>query len=244
MSNIPISENGARHGPFGVFAVDINGTVGDLFGMWHRTLPEAEQHLGQVRGHYGKNYIALSRVEHETRINEQQASGLVFKTGHDLLMDEFDQWLKENHLVRGVAAAALLGLIDKEFKSAVKKGLFKRQFMPNHDNLVGYPADLSLTQEQHEQFANEHTLNAHQVAEELGVTQKEFSEIKKRSDMAHSPELLGRTVPNDSGTASSYSRADIEKLRPAAEEIKAQRPKPSDDTNPTIKSQFPKAGNR
>lgn len=223
MTNTPTNENIAVRGLFGVFPVDPYGTVGDLFGVWHRTMATAEESLIQIRGHYGKNYTALSRVEHEKRINEQRAAGLTFKTGHDILMAEFDQWLKANHLLRGVDAAANLGVSDKEFKSIVKKGLVKPQMMPNHDNLAGYPANFSLTAEQYQMFANERTLNAHQVAEALGITQKDFNEIRRETNIAHSDQLLGHTVPGDSGTALLYSRADIENLRPAVEEAKAKR---------------------
>ena len=227
MSNVLVHEQGTVRGVFGVFPLDHAGTVGDLFGMWHHTLAEAEQHLQRIREHLGNNYTLLSKTEYNKRISEQQTAGLAFKTGHDRLMDDFDQWLKENHLVRGAAAAASIGLPDKEFKSGIKRGFIKRQTMPNHDNLVGYAADLGLTKEQREQLTNERSYNAHQVVEELGVTQKEFNEIKRRFDIAHSDELLGRTVPNDTGTAYLYSRADIQNFGPAAREVKANRTKPS-----------------
>ncbi|HLY26969.1 MAG TPA: hypothetical protein VKQ72_11560 [Aggregatilineales bacterium] len=227
MSSIPVSEKTTPRGVFGVFPVDPYGTVGDLVGMWHRTLPEAEQYLKLIRDHQGKNYITLSSAEHDKQTNQQQAAGLAFKTGHDLLMDQFDQWLKENHMVRGAGVAVKLGLSDKEFKSVVKRGLIERRSMPDHDNLVGYPADFTLTKEQHQQFINERTLNAHQLAEELGLNQKEFSEVRRRSNMAKSDEFLGRTIPNDSGTSPLYSRADVEKLRSIGEEVKAQGVKPA-----------------
>src|SRR5579859_3623494 len=227
MSNRSVSEKSALRGVFGVFPLDHEGTVGDLFGMWHHTLGEAEQHLSRITEHLGKNYTVMSKTEHEKRISEQQEAGLAFKTGHDRLMDEFDQWLKQNHLVRGAVAAVMMGLPDKEFKSGIKRGFIKRQTMPKHDNLVGYPATLSLTTEQREQLTNERTFNAHQVVEELGVTQKEFNEIKRRFDIAHSAELLGRTVPNDTGSAYLYSLADIQNLGPAAKEVKASRTKSS-----------------
>src|SRR5579859_4269760 len=227
MSNRSVSEKSALRGVFGVFPLDHEGTVGDLFGMWHHTLGEAEQHLSRITEHLGKNYTVMSKTEHEKRISEQQEAGLAFKTGHDRLMDEFDQWLKQNHLVRGAVAAVMMGLPDKEFKSGIKRGFIKRQSMPNHDNLVGYPADLVLSKEQHEQLMNERTFNARQVAEELGVTQKEYVEIKRQSDIANSDALLGRTVPNESGSAYLYSRADIQKLLPVAHEVKSNRPKPA-----------------
>src|SRR5262245_38842799 len=129
------------HGQFGVFSVDRFGTVGDLVGMWYHTLAQAERYLKRVKGQSSQNYTALSRAEHDKRIAEQQAAGLAFKTGHDLLMAEFDEWLKDNHLVRAAEAATRLELSDKEFKSVIKRGLIKRKSMPNHDNLIGFPAD-------------------------------------------------------------------------------------------------------
>lgn len=225
MSNMSISEQVAGRGPFGVFPIDRFGTIGDLFGVWHHTLAQAEQYLVWVTEHYGKNFTALSKVEHDTRRTAQQAAGLAFKTGHDLLMDEFDQWLRDNHLVRGTEAAARLGLSDTEFKTVLKRGWVKRQYMPDHDNLAGFPADVKLTNEQQQKFLNELTLSGHQVAQGLGVTPKEFSEIRRQSKIAHSTECLGRTIPNESATASLYSRADIEKLRPAGEAAIANRSK-------------------
>ena len=139
-------------------------------------------------------------------------------------MDEFDEWLKANHLVRTAQAAAMLDLSDNEFKCVIKRGFIKRIAMPNHDNLVSFPADLSLTKDQHQQLMNEGTLNAHQVAEELGVTQKEFNEVRRRSNVAHTDEILGRTIPNDTGISALYSRADVEKLRPVAVEVKVIKP--------------------
>src|SRR5215475_4341541 len=129
MSNSSIEQVGVRD-RFGVFPIDHYGTVGGLFGMWHHTMAEAEQYLALVVQHYGANYTVLSSMEHDTRIQEQQAAGHTFKTGHDLLMDKFDQWLRKKHLVRGAEAAAKTGLTDKEFKSFVKKGVFKPQYMP------------------------------------------------------------------------------------------------------------------
>ncbi len=227
MSIVPDGNNGSSRILFGVFPVDLNGTVGDLVGMWHRSLPEAEQHLKRVKDHQGENYITLSSTDYEKHVHEQRAAGLVFKTGHDLLMDEFDQWLKDNDLVRGATMAAKLGFTDKGFKSFVKKNLIKSTSMPDHDNLIGYPADFTLTTEQHRQFLNERSLNAHHVAEELGLTPKEFGEVKRRANIAHSDEILGRTIPNDSSTYPLYSRADIEKLRPVAAEVKARGIKPA-----------------
>ncbi|SRR5258706_8172716 len=224
MSNIPNIEQTTLRDLFGIIPIDPSGTVGGHVGIWHHTLAEAEHHLTRVREIYGKNYIVLSSAEHDTKIREQQASGRAFKTGHDFLMDEFDTWLKDNHLVRGSEAAAKIGLSEKEFKSVTKRGFIKRQHMPDHDNLIGFPADLSLTKEQRQQVTNEYTLNAQQVAEKLGISLKEFVQVKRQADIAHSAEILGRTVPSDSGTAYIYSRADIEKLRSATEEVKAKRP--------------------
>src|SRR5258708_8942344 len=141
MDNAPIRDKVSARSLFGVFLVDLQGPVGELVGRWHRTLTEAEQHLERVMCHQGEHYIALSNTDHERQIKQQETAGLVFKTGHDLLMDEFDEWLKQNDLVRGAAMAAKLGLSDKEFKSLVKKKIVKLQSMPDHDNLVGYPAD-------------------------------------------------------------------------------------------------------
>ena len=227
MSDVLAREKGTVRGVFGVFPRDHVGTVGDLFGMWHHTLAEAERHLLRIRDHVSSDFIVLRKTDYDQRINEQQALGLTFKTGHDRLMDEFDQWLKDNHLVRGAAAAVSIGLSDQEFKSGIKHGFFQQQSMPDHDNLIGYAADLSFTVEQRDQLMNERALNAHQVVEQLGISLKEFNEIKRRFDVTHSSELLGRTVPNDSGTALLYSRADIQNLGPAAREVKANRTKPS-----------------
>jgi hypothetical protein len=145
-------------------------------------------------------------------------------------MAEFDQWLKDNHLVRATQAAARLELSDKEFKFAIKRGLIKRKSMPNHDNLFGFPVDLSLTKDQQQQVMNEGTLNAQQVAEELGVSQKEFNAIKRQSTLTHSREMSGRTQPHESGSTHLYSRTDVEKLRPAGQEAKAKRLNPPEKT--------------
>src|SRR5438046_36125 len=90
MSNTSISDKVAPSDLFGVFPIDSNGAVGEHIGGLHHTLAEAEQHLVRARGQYDKNYIVLSSAEYDIRINEQRSAGLVFKTGHDLLMDEFD----------------------------------------------------------------------------------------------------------------------------------------------------------
>jgi hypothetical protein len=95
--------------------------------------------------------------------------------------------------------------------------------MPDHSNLVGFAADLRLTKEQHQQLMNEGTLNAHQVAEELGVTQKEFNEIRRLSSLEQSTDKPARALTHQAGNSQLYSRADVEKLRPAGEEVRAKR---------------------
>src|SRR5258707_7075104 len=44
-----------------------------------------------------------------------------------------------------------------------------------------------------------------------------------RSNVAHTDEILGRTIPNDTGISALYSRADVEKLRPVAVEVKDRK---------------------
>jgi hypothetical protein len=200
---------------FGVFPIDGNGSVADHIGGWHHTLEQAEQHLGRVTEQNDRSYVVLSSAEFETRMTAQGDAQIVFKTGHDLLMEKFDAWLKAKSLIRGVKAAAKLGLSDKEFKSVTKRGLVKGKNMPGHADLVGFPADLSFTNEQHHQVLNEITLNAQEVAEALKLTQKEFNGIRQQFDIMHSVKILGRTVLSDSASGLLYSRADIEKLRSA-----------------------------
>jgi hypothetical protein len=91
--------------------------------------------------------------------------------------------------------------------------------MPGHDNLVGFSKDVSLTKDQQQQVANELTFSAHQMAEELGITEKEFNEMKRQLNLTHSDEILGRIIPNASVTSLLYSRADVNKLRSAADKI-------------------------
>jgi hypothetical protein len=221
MGDIPVRAR-AERGLFGVFPIDGDGNVADHIGGWHHTLVQAEQHLARVTGQNDRNYTILSSEEFATRINAQHTAKIAFKTGHDLLMEEFDAWLKTKGLVRSVKAAALLGLSDKEFKSVIKQGLVKGQRMPGHDNLVGFPKDLSLTKAQQQQIANELTFSAHQMAEELGITDKEFNEMRRQLDLTHSAEILGRTVSNDSISALLYCRADVKKLQPAADQLKTR----------------------
>src|SRR5579859_7712090 len=198
MINESVGQKISTRSLFGVFPIDLNGNVGELVGMWHRTLPEAEQHLKRITDHQGEHYVVLSNTEHDKRVQQQHSAGVVFKTGHDLLMDKFDQWLKENGLVRGTALAAKLGFSEKDFKAFIKKNELKSKSMPGHANLIGYPSDFTLSSTQQSQYVNERGLNAQQVAKELGLIPKEFTEVRRRSDMAHSDAVLGRTIPNDS----------------------------------------------
>src|SRR5258706_3044449 len=123
---------------FGVFPIDDSGSIADHVGGWHHTLDQAEQHLTRVREQNDRNYTVLSSTEFDTRMSEQRSAKITFKTGHDVLMEKFDAWLKANGLIRGVNAAANMGLSDTEFKSVIKRGLVKGQQMPGHDNLVGF----------------------------------------------------------------------------------------------------------
>jgi Spy/CpxP family protein refolding chaperone len=222
MSDIPVRAK-AERGLFGVFPIDGNGSIAEHVGGWHHTLAQAEQHLARVTEQRDQAYTILSSEEFDTRISAQHTAKISFKTGHDLLMEKFDAWLKTNGLVRSAKAAVLLGLSDKEFKSVIKQGLFKGQRMPGHDNLVGYPKDLSLTKDQQQQIANEFTFSAHQMAAELGITDKEFNEMKRQLDLTHSDEILGRTVSNESISALLYCRADITKLRSATHQLMDKR---------------------
>lgn len=212
--NMVIKNRPAR-GLFGVFPMDGHGSIADHIGGWHHTLEQAEQHLERVTVQNDRSYVVLSSAEFETRMNAQGDAKIVFKTGHDLLMEKFDAWLKAKGLIRGVKAAAKLGLSDKEFKSFAKRGLVIGKHMPGHADLVGFPADLSLTKEQHHQVLNEIAFNAQEVAEALKLTHKEFNEIRRRFNIMSSDKCLGRTVFSDSATGLLYSRADIEKLRSA-----------------------------
>src|SRR5258707_14993052 len=117
----------------------------------------------------------------------------------------------------------MINLPDKQFKSVIKRGLIKRKTMHDHSNLVGFPADVSLTKDQHQQLMNEGTLNAHQVAEELGVTQKEFNEIRRLSSLEQANDTPARALTHQAGNSQLYSRADVEKLRAAGQEVRAKR---------------------
>jgi hypothetical protein len=222
MSDIPVRTR-AERGLYGVFPIDGNGSVADHVGGWHHTLAQAEQHLARVTEQHNQTYMILSSEEFDMRVSTQHTAKITFKTGYDLLMEKFDAWLKANGLVRGVKAASQLGLSDKEFKSVIKQGLFKGQQMPGHDNLVGFPKDLKLTKDQQQQISTELTFSAHQMAAELGITDKEFNEMKRQLDLTHSAEVLGRIVSNQSISALLYCRDDLTKLRSAADQLMDKR---------------------
>ncbi|MHB8627671.1 MAG: hypothetical protein ACYDBJ_20160 [Aggregatilineales bacterium] len=223
-----VPPNEPKPAQFSIFPVDRNGTVAaEMFGPRCETSEEAAEWQRKFKGEYSNQYhdfVVLTEADHAARLADQRRRGVVFLTRADAQSADYPAWLAEKGLIDQEHTLARLGLTWRQLRVAERLHLVHSRTMPGVLELVGYPADASLTSEQYAMINHELTLSAAEAAEELRITPEQFNRLRKQAGIKEAGTIAGHTTASGfRTTAYLYRMSDVLSLSGAAEELKRKR---------------------
>lgn len=210
---------------FGAYPIDRNGTVAaEIFGPSCKTREQAAQWQRKFRVEYSTDFhdfVVMSEAEHTVRLGDQQRRGLVFLTRADAQTADYPAWLADKGLIDQEHMLERLGLTWRQLRVAERLQFVYSRTMPGVLELVGYPADATLTPEQYARINHELTVTAAEAAEELRITPEQFNRLRKKAGIAAVGTVEGhKTASGFRTTAYLYRMSDVLTLADSAEDLK------------------------
>jgi hypothetical protein len=198
-----------------------------MFGPPCVTREQAAEWQRKFKSEYSNQYhdfVVLTKTDHAARLADQRRRGIVFLTRADAQTADFPTWLAEKGLIDQEHTLARLGLTWRQLRVAERLHLIHSRTMPGVLELVGYPADASLSEEQYALINRELTLTAAEAAEELRITPEQFNGLRKQTGIEAAGTIAGHTTTSGfRTTAYLYRLSDVLTLAAAAEELKRKR---------------------